>query len=185
MAGVLQNLGDFLGICGGEFCVQRDGLSIGVKMARRGPKPAPTYLQIVRNARPNRINKAEAKIRPSELPYPPDFLSEEAIREWNRVSTRLYDAGLLTHVDSTALAAYCQAFGRWERAERQLREDGKLVVTTQHNNQIPNPLLGIANRAMHDCMRYAAELGMTPSARSRVTARPPEGDEDPAAKYLD
>lgn len=154
-------------------------------MARRGPKPTPTYLKIVRDARSNRLNKAEAKIRPSELPDPPDFLGAEALREWHRLARRLYEAGLLSTVDTSALAAYCTAYGRWEQAERQLREFRDLVVTTQHNNRIPNPLLGIANKAMADMMRYAAELGMTPSSRSRVVAKPPPDDDDPAAKYLD
>ena len=37
---------------------------------------------------------------------------------------------------------------------------------------------------MADMMRYAAEFGMTPSARSRIQAETRREDEDPAEKYF-
>ena len=33
-------------------------------------------------------------------------------------------------------------------------------------------------------MRYAAEFGMTPSARSRIAAQPPEEGADPADRFF-
>jgi phage terminase small subunit len=43
------------------------------------------------------------------------------------------------------------------------------MIKTKSGNVIQNPLVGTANKAMSDMARYAAELGMTPTARARVT----------------
>ena len=118
------------------------------------------------------LNRAEAKPR-RLLPRAPEHLDDEARAEWKRVSRDLYDAGLLTGVDRGALAAYCQAFSRWANAERRARELGAVIQTTQ-GNLVQNPWISIANRAMELMLKAAAEFGMTPSARSRVTAQVPE-----------
>jgi len=62
---------------------------------------------------------------------------------------------------------------------------GGLMIKTTNGNAIQNPLVGTANKAAADMVRYAAEFGMTPSARSRITAAPPGDQEaDPTAKYF-
>lgn len=118
------------------------------------------------------LNRAEAKPR-RLLPRAPEHLDDEARAEWKRVSRDLYDAGLLTGVDRGALAAYCQAYSRWADAERRARGLGAVIQTMQ-GNLVQNPWISIANRAMELMLKAAAEFGMTPSARSRVTAQVPE-----------
>jgi P27 family predicted phage terminase small subunit len=143
----------------------------------RGRKPKPTHLKLVAgNAGKRPLNKAEPKHALS-IPSPPAELSDDAKVEWGRVAERLYRAGTLTEVDRSALAAYCQAYGRWIQAERTLaklaeadKATGGLLIKTSNGNAIQNPLVGIANKAASDMVRYAAEFGMTPSARSRIKA---------------
>jgi P27 family predicted phage terminase small subunit len=104
----------------------------------------------------------------------------------------LFKVGLMTDADRAALAAYCQAYGRWAQAERALARMAEkdelnkaLMVKTTSGNAINNPLVGIANKSMADMVRYAAEFGMTPSARSRVEAAPKDGDEkEGIARYF-
>ena len=161
-------------------------------MRTAGRKPKPTHLKLVKGTgRKSRINKAEAQL-PRDLPMPPPHLHDYAKVEWGRVASDLYEAGLLSKVDRAALAAYCTAYARWQLAEETLARvaaldpnfHGQLTQTT-NKNMIQNPLIGIANKAMADMMRYATDLGMTPSARSRVTARPPApGEVDPAAEFF-
>lgn len=156
----------------------------------RGRKPKPTHLKLV-TGNPGRrpLNKSEPK--PTlELPTPPAELSEDAAAEWGRVSVALHKAGLLSGIDRAALAAYCQAYGRWVKAERAIAEMGKrdpltggLMIKTTNGNAIQNPLVGTANKAMADMVRYAAEFGMTPSARSRIKAEG-EKPEDPAESFF-
>lgn len=156
-----------------------------------GTKPKPTHLKLIEGNRGKRpLNGKEAKIAPA-LPAPPPHLTAEALEEWNRVAAWLHRVGLLSEVDRAALAAYAQAYGRWVQAERAIAKmaekdqlTGGLMIKTSNGNAIQNPLVGTANKAAADMMRYAAEFGMTPSARSRIAAQPPEEGADPADRFF-
>lgn len=167
-------------------------------MAIRGRKPKPTHLRLVQgDPRQRGRKKLEEKVNrearlPPSLPMPPPELLDEAKVEWGRIVTHLHAAGLLTEIDRGALAACCQAYGRWIQAERILADLQKqdpifqgLMIKTTNGNMIQNPLVGTANKSMSDYVRFCAEFGMTPSARSRIeTPENPEKVEDPAARFF-
>lgn len=156
----------------------------------RGRKPKPTHLKLVTgNPGKRPINEREP-VPANKLPTPPAFLADEAKVEWGRVAEELYRIGVLSSIDRGALAAYCQAYARWAQAEAAINATpakeavaGGLLVSTTNGNAIQNPLVGIANKAAADMVRYAAEFGMTPSARSRIKADKPE-EEDKANAYF-
>jgi P27 family predicted phage terminase small subunit len=149
-----------------------------------GRKPTPTHLKLIRGTtRRDRSNPKEAKIDASfGKPEPPAHLSPEGREEWDKQCDLLFKIGLLTMIDAPVFAAYCQAYGRWRRAEEQLSTQTSFLVRTKVGNFIQHPLVGTANKAMHDMVRYAVELGLTPSARTRIHAEPSAND--PATKYL-
>ena len=157
-------------------------------MVKSGPKPKPSKLKLVRgNPGKRPLNEAEPKPEPNaNVPAAPRHLSKDALKEWQRVCSDLVALGILTNLDRAALAAYCQSYGRWVQAERALAKiEGKadsLTVETQSGNTIQSPLVGIANKAMADMVRYSAEFGMTPSARTRVHAEPVQED-NPFAQF--
>ena len=101
------------------------------------------------------------------LPRCPSHLTAPAAREWRRVAAELHGLGVLTTIDRAALAAYCQAYGRWVEAEERMR-DMPLLVRTPAGYVQQSPLLGIINKQLELMGRYLVELGMTPAARSRV-----------------
>jgi P27 family predicted phage terminase small subunit len=154
-----------------------------------GRKPTPTALKLVKgNPGKRPLNSREAKVKLSRPAMPP-FLCDDAKAEWDRIVDTLYTAGLLTALDAAALAAYCAAYGRWAQAERALRqaeqdENGGLVTRTATGNVIQNTLVGIANKAANDMVRFACEFGMTPSARSKVIAGDPDALPDPSAEFF-
>ena len=133
-------------------------------------RPAkPTALKrLAGNPGKRALNEREPRPR-RELPPCPRWLAKTARAEWRRVARELYDAGVLTMVDRSALAAYCTAFARWQEAEGIVQAKG-MVIKTTNGNLIPNPYLSIANRAMDDMRRFAVEFGMTPASRTRVAA---------------
>jgi len=153
-------------------------------MAPRGKKPIPSHLKLVTgNPGKRPLPKKEPRPELAIPPVPPE-LCDDAKLEWGRVSVELNRLGLLTNIDRAALAAYCAAYGRWIKAERRLREkeradpvNGGLLSVSAKGNVISEPLVGIANKAMLDMVRYASEFGMTPSSRARVN-----GSEDPRAQ---
>lgn len=138
-----------------------------------GRKPLPTKLKLVRGTLQKcRANPDEPSPNP-ELPDAPPHLSPEALEEWERLAQELYELGILSSIDRAALAAYCQAYGRWVEAEEQLRNpDGsmKLTETTANGTIVQNPLVGIANKSLELMHKYLTEFGMSPSSRTRVSA---------------
>ncbi len=156
-----------------------------------GTKPKPTHLKLVTgNPGKRTLNRKEAKTK-AAIPAPPQHLTTDAVVEWNRVATDLYNLGILSDIDRAALAAYAQAYGRWVQAERAIARmaekdllTGGLMIKTSNGNAIQNPLVGTANKAAADMMRYAAEFGMTPSARSRISADTSSQDADPADRFF-
>ena len=154
-----------------------------------GRPPKPTHLKIVQgNPGKRRLPKNELT-PPAAEPDAPLHLSDEAAEEWRRVCVVLKAMGILNEADRAALAGYCQAYGRWRQAEGALKAMGGkdeathgLIIKTKQGNYIQNPLLGIANKAMADMLRFAGEFGLTPSARARIGATPPEHDDAGAAK---
>jgi len=90
---------------------------------------------------------------------------------------------LLTIVDRAALAAYCQAWGRWVEAENNIQRFGA-VIKTPKGLPLVNPYLRIAERAIDQMRKFLVEFGMTPSSRSRIKASDPEGGPSPLQKML-
>jgi len=103
------------------------------------------------------------------IPRCPAHLSRAAGAEWRRIARALHQAGVLTSFDRAALAAYCQAWGRWVEAEERLRETPPLVKTPSGYVQ-QSPWLTIAHKQLELMGRYMVELGLTPAARSRMHA---------------
>jgi P27 family predicted phage terminase small subunit len=109
------------------------------------------------------------------MPEPPPHLDSYALDEWYRVAEGLNTMGVLDAIDMGSFAAYCCAYSRWCHAEEELAklrieggEIATLIIKTKQGNYIQQPLIGISNVAARDMLKYAAEFGLTPSARARL-----------------
>jgi P27 family predicted phage terminase small subunit len=133
----------------------------------RGRKPRPTALKrLDGNPGKRALNHAEP-VPPPGLPDCPEHLSEHACAEWHRLAEALHGMGVLTLADRAALAAYCQAYGRWVEAEEKLKETPAMIRTPSGYVQ-QSPWMSVANKQLELMGRYMAELGLTPAARSRI-----------------
>lgn len=144
-------------------------------MGRRGPAPKPTRLKLLEGTyRPDRAARNEPMPDPA-IPEPPEDLHPEARAEWDRIVPHLAELGLLSELDRTALAAYCQLYARWWEAERAIREYG-MVQYTDTGYATQRPEVGVANQALKQLKVYLAEFGLSPAARTRIDAStaPPE-----------
>jgi P27 family predicted phage terminase small subunit len=137
----------------------------------RGRKPLPTQLKIL-NGNPGKrpLNMDEPDVEVA-IPEPPACLDELALEEWNRIGSELMHLGVISNIDRCILAAYSMAWSRAFWAQQQLAEQ-QLVLTGKDGGVYQNPLLAIFNKAMEQAVKYAAELGMTPSSRSRIKVNP-------------
>ncbi len=142
-----------------------------------GPPPTPTNLRILRGNPGRRpIPRDPPMTKAAECPPAPGWLEDYAIEEWNIVAPELYHLGLLRVADKASLAAYCYNYGQWRTAAETLKKvaandlvfHGLLV--RRESAVVQNPLVYIARKAAAEMVRYAAEFGFTPAARSRLEA---------------
>jgi P27 family predicted phage terminase small subunit len=138
-------------------------------MTRRGAKPLPTKLKVVRGTlRKDRANPREPAVQPEIPPCPPE-LSPTAKAEWERIAPELAMLGLLARIDRSALALYCESYARWIDAISAIQQYGA-VVKSPSGYPIQSPYVGIANKAGEQVRLMLSEFGMTPSSRTRVQA---------------
>jgi P27 family predicted phage terminase small subunit len=95
----------------------------------------------------------------------------------------MYDAGFVTRLDRAVLAAYCQAWANWCEYTESVDRYGSVVKGSKGQPRV-SPFVKLRDDARRDMIKFAAELGITPSARSRVSAVPPQDKSDPAKKYF-
>ncbi len=135
----------------------------------RGRKPKPTKLKRLAGTEPRYINENEPQVPPS-MPECPDFLDDVAKRQWARLAAKLDGYGIITEIDETTLAAYCEAYSRWSQAVDHVRRNGAIVKLKNSEYPIQNPYLPILTKAFMQMHKMLVELGMSPSSRSRIHA---------------
>jgi phage terminase small subunit len=87
---------------------------------KTGRKPKPTALKLLKgNPGRRNLSKPAPAFDPAK-PSPPPFLNDDALQEWHRLIDILFKTGVMTETDRAAFAAYCQSYGRWVQAERQI-----------------------------------------------------------------
>ena len=136
----------------------------------RGRRPKPTAIRrLDGNPGKRGFNANEPEPPPGcpDCPDCPPHMDGEAREEWHRLAPVLHEMGVLTLADRAAFAAYCQAWARWVEAEVKLKHLPAMVRTPNGHVQ-QNPWIGVANRQLELMGRFAVELGLTPSARTRL-----------------
>lgn len=136
-----------------------------------GPTPKPTALkQLQGTYRPDRDQETGVCL-PDALPRCPTYLGKTAKREWGRVAKQLQAAGILKSVDRAALAAYAHAYGEFVELTIDLRTE-PATFTTDTGYIAVNPKVKQAQAYKKEMLVWARELGLTPSARSRLVINP-------------
>jgi P27 family predicted phage terminase small subunit len=113
----------------------------------RGRKPKPTRLKLITgNPGKRPLNAQEPKPAIGVLTCPA-HLNPSAKAEWKRLARQMHALGMISELDRAALAAYCQAYGRWAEAERKLKETPMLLKLPSGIIQ-QSPWLAIANKQL-------------------------------------
>lgn len=147
-----------------------------------GRKKTPTKLKVLQGTfRKDRANENEP-MPEIKIPNPPDHLSDVALKEWKDISEYLYGLGLLSGIDRSMLAMYCQAYSRWVKYENVVAEKGELIKTA-NGNVILSPAMWVVNKAMDQCHKYLTEFGCSPASRAKVTAIKSKEKEDPWEEF--
>lgn len=153
-------------------------------MATRGRKPKPTALKVL-EGNPGRKPLNDKEPKPEKrAPKCPSWLEPEAKKEWKRMAKVLETMGILTQIDMTAFAGYCQAYARWKEAEEFLSKHGTIFKTPSgYIQQVPQ--VSIAQTYLKVMKDFCSEFGLTPASRSRIRVDMQEkAKDDPMAELL-
>ena len=110
----------------------------------------------------------------SDIPTAPGWLSEIGKEEWNKVSSQLYNIGMLHNVDLQLVAAYCNEMSLYIETETMLRNKGRIQAfrnpdgTLKHAQAVPYQK--IAKDALNSALKLATQFGLTPVARAAIAA---------------
>ena len=95
--------------------------------------------------------------------------------------------GLLTSADSSVLERMARGWALYRLAAKVIQRKGPLVQGKTSNGAdriLPNPMFKVMRQAAEEMDRCGMQLGLSPYARTRLTA-PGAEEEDPLALLLD
>lgn len=155
-----------------------------------GRNKLPTELKILKGTlEKSRVLKDEMK--PStikNLPYPPEWLGDIAKKEWYVITKELHKLGMLTDLDLSILALYCNEIQTYIECNEILKNksrvqlfknpDGSLKYASQSSFQ------KIANDCLSKALKIATEFGLTPASRTRIGTGISVDNQDPFFEFL-
>jgi P27 family predicted phage terminase small subunit len=139
-----------------------------------GRRPQPTKLKVLRGkAKKIRADEPQPPPATEDFDTPPLELDGDAlaIAEWSRIVPLLRVCGLISNAERSALIALCQQWSRYLEAQQKVRTLG-MIVKKPSGNPVTNPYLMVCDHALQQCRAMWAELGLTPSGRSKMSALP-------------
>jgi len=136
-----------------------------------GPPPKPPHLELVQG-RPGKRrprHSIEPPI-PPQPPEPPAYLTGHALAVWSELAGELHKLGLLTPLDVSVFATYCDAVGRWRTACEVLEAMPK---GERYTTPAGRTLLRIERMAADQMLRLGSQFGLSPMSRLRLAVPPP------------
>ena len=113
---------------------------------------------------------------PPLAPRPP-HIPKSMLREWDRVVSDLQARQLLQPAMLGLVASYTIALFQVAECVKAIERDGSFV-RTKTGEPKPHPAHGLLNKAQELVARLGAELGLSPSARSRKGLQGPVASDD-------
>jgi P27 family predicted phage terminase small subunit len=139
-------------------------------MSTRGPRPVPTALKVLHGNPGHRaINKEEPVIE-KELVLAPDWMTDPQKKLWDRVILEA-PRNLLKSLDESVLTTWVVACDLHRQASEAVAKSGLVVKSPVKGDPMQNPYLAIINKQASIMMKAAAEMGFTPSSRSRIVLK--------------
>lgn len=118
-----------------------------------------------------------------EAPEPPEWLSEEARAEWDRVVPSLEELDLLKATDRAMLVAYCETWDLYMTAVLKVRAEGMTITNPETGFERKHPVLAVVMETAAQLRQFAREFGLSPAAENGIgkTATPNGDEADPFA----
>lgn len=136
-------------------------------MGQRGPQKTPTAILKLTDSwlaarRPN-----EPKVE-SVIPDAPEWMLEECLPRWNRLTKQMHAIGMIGEIDADHLAQYCMLWLQYEQALIELSDYGFI-----HDDEIKgikvHPAFKVCMELSTKVMQMGREFGCTPSSRANFS----------------
>lgn len=122
--------------------------------------------------------KAETRLKPkADKVSCPSWLDGVARAEWQRIIGDLKELELVSNLDLTALAMYCDAYSKYRVASELVRKEGPVIEfrnATGAVNQVKHPAVEVMKTMAGIAKSYGAEFGLSFGARARLVPGPEE-----------
>lgn len=132
----------------------------------RGRKPKPIHLRLLDGNAGHRPLNANAPDPSGNLNAAPDGLDETQRAIWDEAIAAA-PTGLLRRLDASVLLVFVRAKDIYLKAAAKVDATG-LVVKSGKGLPIQNPYLSVMNRQSEIMLKAIADMGFSPSSRSRV-----------------
>ena len=157
-------------------------------MGRRGPRPQPTELKILRGNPGHRaLNDAEPRPPADGIAMPP-HLGEVAAQKWAELLPLLQAVRVMTRADIEALARYCDTYEWWLATRAKLKQEGDTYPILNDKGDIKyiaqRPEVSIANKLAMQLRQLESDFGLSPAARTSLKVEPDAKEESTLAKFL-
>lgn len=137
-----------------------------------GRKPKPTWLKLVTGNPGKRPINADEPQPAGDIAEPPDWFEPDQRIEWAR-AIKAAPQGLLRSLDESMLIVWVCAKVAHADAAQKIKTYGSVIKSGGQAQ--PSPYVGIMNKQATIMMRAAAEMGFSPSSRSRVSIKDQKG----------
>jgi P27 family predicted phage terminase small subunit len=114
------------------------------------------------------------KIEPS-LPECPSYLSDMGKEKWNEIAPRLFNLGILTALDSDALARWCSLWALWRQCQDFIEKNGlsHQVETAAGKSKMQiYPQARLMNQLGEILGKIECQFAMSPSSRASLRITP-------------
>jgi P27 family predicted phage terminase small subunit len=137
----------------------------------RGRKPTATVLKVLRgNPGKRPINQDEPLPADLALECPGELTEPDARTEWTRVIVPAIQRGQITADDRIFAVAHCELWATWRSQLAEAAKHAHVVAVGKNKYPTPNPARVMANKTLLILAKVDAELGFSPTARTRVKA---------------
>lgn len=145
-------------------------------MGRRGPKPIPTQLKILRGNPGKQILNANEPQPPTDGIAMPAHLGPVASARWAELLPMLQATRVMTRADVEALARYCDTYEWWLAVRAKLKAEGDTYPILNDGGEIKyiaqRPEVAIAHKLAQQLRQLEADFGLSPAARVSLKVEP-------------
>lgn len=151
-----------------------------------------------RPSKPTALKKLGGTLQPSRtnalepvpevaLGIPPNWLSATAKEYWHEIGGLLLQMKLISYGDTAALMLLTDVLAEWCMVRKIIKKKGRTyqVLTEGGMTYRPRPEVAMESDLWRRAHRMLVEFGLTPAARSKVSALGATEEKDPLSALLD